>query len=106
MADHWQAISGAIAAVIIGGMALLSRYLFVMKKDCVEHRTLCNRTICGKINDLQNRASAASIQAVTLDNEAKSTLKDINVAILELNKSMSELKGGFDLFLREFDKRK
>ena len=101
MMDHWQAV---VTAAIVGVMAILTRYLFVMKKDCKEHRDNCNRTICGKINDLQNRASAATIQAVVLDNEAKATLKEINIAILELNKSMSEMKGTLSQFIHEFDK--
>ena len=103
MTDHWE---GIVAAVIIAGMAILSRLLFVLKKDCDDHRATCSQTICGKINDLQNRASDAAQQRIALDKEAKQTLKEINIAILELNKSTSQLRGGFDLFLREMDKRK
>ena len=103
MIEHWQAIA---TGALVGIFAILSRYLFVMKKDCADHRQKCNMTICGKINDLQNRSSAASIQAIALDNEAKSTLKEINAAILLMNKEISELHGAFNRFLKEFDKQK
>ena len=103
MLEHWPTI---VSAAAVGGMAILIKYVFVMKKDCEEHRTTCNMTICGKINDLQNRASAASLQAIVLDNEAKTTLKEINAAILLMNKEISELHGAFDRFLKEFDKLK
>ena len=106
MTDHWEWIGGVVASAIIAGMAILSRVLFVLKKDCKDYRATCNQTICSKMNDLKTKASDASAQAVVLDKEAKETLREINISILKLNKSVSELKGGFDIFLREFDKRK
>ena len=103
MIEHWPTI---VSAAAVGIVVILTRSLFVMKKDCGGHRETCNLTICGKINDLQNRASAASLQAIVLDNEAKTTLKEINAAILLMNKEISELRGAFDRFLKEFDKLK
>ena len=103
MLEHWQAVA---TAAIVGIMAILTRYVFVMKKDCADYREKCNQTICGKINDLQNRASAAAVQAVVLDNEAKQTLKEINISILEISKDLAKLEGSFNRFLHEFDKRK
>ena len=96
MLEHWPTI---VSATAVGGVAILSRYVFVMKKDCNDHRSACNKTICAKINDLQNRASEAKVQAVILDKEATQTLKEINKAILEVNKSLSELKGKFDQYI-------
>ena len=106
MTDHWEWIGGIVTAVVIAGMAILSKMLFVMGKDCKDYRANCSKTICSKMNDLKTKASDASAQAVVLDKEAKETLREINISILKLNKSVSELKGGFDIFLREFDKRK
>ena len=97
MLEHWPTI---VSAAAVGGVAILTRYMFVMKKDCNDHRATCNKTICSKINDLQNKVSEAKVQAVLLDNEATATLKEINKAILEVNKSLSELKGNFDQYIR------
>ena len=96
MLEHWPTI---VSAAAVGGVAILTRYVFVMKKDCNDRRDICNKNICSKINDLQNRASEAKIQAVLLDQEATATLKEINKAILEVNKSLSELKGNFDQYI-------
>ena len=106
MTDHCEWIGGIVASAIIAGMAILSKVLFVMRKDCKDHRTVCNQTICSKINDLKARASDETEQRIVLDKEARLTLKEINAAILELNKSVSALRNGYELFLREFDKRK
>lgn len=106
MTDHWQAISGAVAAVIVGSMAIMTRHLFVMKRDCREHRTLCNQTICNKLDLLRLQAATTANGAVTIDKESKETLKDINAAILTISKDLSNLEGAFDRFLHEFDKIK
>lgn len=103
MMEHWPTI---VSAAAVGIVVILTRSLFVMKKDCSNHRERCNMTICGKINDLQNSASAASLQATVLDDKAKTTLKEINAAILLINKEISVLHGAFDRFLKEFDKLK
>ena len=103
MLEHWQAIA---TGALVGIFAILSRYLFVMKKDCADHRDKCNKTICGKINDLQNRSSEAKIHTIQIDNEARVTLKEINAAILLTNKEISELHGAFNQFLKEFDKKR
>ena len=103
MIEHWQAIA---TGALVGIFAILTRYLFVMKKDCADHRDKCNRTLCGKINDLQNRSSESKLYAVTIDNESRATLKEINAAILTMNKEISELHGSFNRFLKEFDKQK
>ena len=97
MLEHWPTI---VSAAAVGGVAILTKYVFVMKRDCKDHRDTCNKTICAKINDLQNRASEGKVQAVVLNNEAKATLKEINKAILEVNKSLFELKGNFDQYIR------
>ena len=105
MTDHWEIISGSIAATIVGGMALLSRYLFVMKKDCKEHRSNCNKAICGKIDLLRIQAKSTANEAVVIDKEAKQTLKEINGSILEISKDLAKLEGSFNRFLHEFDRR-
>ena len=101
--EYWQTMAAAGSVAVV---AFLIKYMFVTKKDCSSNRERCNMTICGKINDLQNRSSDASIQAIALDNEAKSTLKDINAAILLMNREIGELRGAFERFLKEFDKLK
>ena len=101
MLEHWQAI---VAAIIVGGMGLVTRYVFVMKSDCEKHRITCNRTICAKIDNLQNRASVSGVQAIALDKEARLTLKEINISILTVSKDLAELKGAFDGLLHEFDR--
>jgi len=102
MLEHWQAI---VAAVIVGVMAILTRYMFVMKKDCKDHRENCNRTICGKIDLLRTQAKDTASAAVVIDKEAKQTLKEINSSILEISKDLAKLEGSFNRFLHEFDKR-
>ena len=106
MTDHWEWIGGVVASAIIAGMAILSRVLFVLKKDCKDYRATCNQTICSKMNDLKTKVSDETEQRIVLDKEARLTLKEINAAILELNKSVSALRNGYEIFLREFDKRK
>ena len=103
MLEHWQAIA---TGALVGIFAILSRYLFVMKKDCADHRDKCNQTICGKIDDIKNNASEAKLYAITIDSESRTTLKEINAAILAMNKEISELHGAFNRFLKEFDKQK
>jgi hypothetical protein len=69
-----------------------------MRKDCDDRRAICNQNICRKIDDLQNRESAATA-------EGKITLKDINASMLSINTRLSKIEGGFDRLLSEFDKR-
>ena len=99
MAEHWQAVSAAVAAAIVGGIALLTRYMFVAKKDCADYRDHCNQTLCGKIEVLSVRSKDLANGAILMDREARKTLDRINVSILELNKSLSELKGKFDQYI-------
>ena len=103
MIEHWQAIA---TGALVGIFAILTRYLFVMKKDCADHREKCNMMICGKIDDIKNKASAAKLYAITIDSESRTTLKEINAAILAVNKEISDLHGAFNRFLKEFDKQK
>ena len=103
MMDHWQAVA---TAAIVGVMAILTRYLFVMKKDCKDHRDNCNRTICSKIDLLRIQAKDTASDAVVIDKETKQTLKEINGSILEISKDLAKLEGSFNRFLHEFDRRK
>ena len=96
MLEHWPAI---VSAAAVGGVAILSRYVFVMKKDCQDYRDHCNQTLCGKIETLSVRSKDLASGAVIMDREAKKTLEKINGSILDLNKSLSELTRRFDQYI-------
>jgi len=96
MLEHWPTVvSGASVAIVV----FLTRYMFVMKKDCADYRDHCNQALCGKIEVLSIRSKDLADGAVIMDREARKTLDRINVSILDLNKSLSELKGKFDQYI-------
>ena len=96
MIEYWPTI---VSASAVGGVAILSRYVFVMKKDCADYRDHCNQTLCGKIETLSVGSKNLADGAVIMDREAKKTLEKINGSILDLNKSLSELRGKFDQYI-------
>ena len=96
MLEHWPSIVSGASVVIV---VFLTRFMFVAKKDCADYRDHCNQTLCGKIEVLSIRSKDLADGAVIMDREARKTLDRINVSILELNKSLSELKGKFDQYI-------
>ena len=96
MLEHWPSIVSGASVVIV---VFLTRFMFVAKKDCSDYRDHCNQTLCGKIEVLSVRSKDLANGAIFMDREARKTLDRINVSILELNKSLSELKGKFDQYI-------
>ena len=64
MIDHWQSI---IVATVVASVAVLTRYLFVMKKDCKDHRDGCISNVCKKIDSLKEAAVVTTEKAMIFD---------------------------------------
>ncbi len=90
MTDHVEGIHAAIALVVCG---VVMRYVFVMKRDCLDKRDTCGKLVCTKIE-------SATVQT----NETKEALKNVALKLDAVSKTLAELKGSFKQFLADFDR--